>query len=269
VIRLHDVLTKVKQGGFARPTDKTSLEERHKGFSDVEKAMFDALMRIVTIQRGKRDRDLSKETSGTAGMLALHVTGWDWLSPTTKNALRDTQPCVMALTVELIHMKAYREKLMKDSWIGALRMIMELELRDRVKKVQTVLPSGELLTTQEWIWWDELLLPKTQKHPNLVLANLEEKVMSKQHDQQERLALEAADRQVIKKVVAHVAGLACALASSACDSAMSADVHRGLEELVHVSFTSLFSIVRRLVHSPEMSFRGHVANCSKVGRVHC
>lgn len=139
-------------------------------------------------------------------------------------------------------MQQYRPMLLKDKHVGALRMLIELQLKQRIKKVQTIV-RGALQTVQTWVWWDELLLAESQRDPHKILSNIEQNFVLNQQQQQERLALEAIDRDAITKMVNSVAGLACARATSARKSLISSDVLKSLQDLVEVSTISALATV--------------------------
>jgi hypothetical protein len=245
VLTLHNKMVRVIRRGPRRPNDKTAFNEKYDNLPDGDHIACQALVQMVVTKRGKslmkRDRDMTKEFTSVAGMMALHATGWDWMSPALKNPSRDIEPSVRAITMERVHMKGYRPSLLNERHIGALRMLIEIELKARIKKVQTIGATG-LESTQRWVWWDEIVLPESQQDPLAIVSNIEQKFVARQHQHQQRLTLESSDRDAITKVINTVAGLSCARATSDKHSLMSADVLKPLKALVEVSdndFTSL------------------------------
>ena len=232
-------MMRTQRAQSARPKDKKTFEEEFRKLSDGEHVACKALVDMVTTRRSKsgheRTVDMSKESLSVSGTMALHVTSWEWLSSQVKNASRDIEPCVRAITLERVIVKKYRDAALEDPWVGSLRRTLEIALAECVKSVMIMNADGTLRKTREWVWWDGMSVPESLKDPSAVVKSIEEANIQKQQEIAQRLALEKADREAITKVVQHVGNLACAKASSGSHAAMSSDVHDALSNLVYVS----------------------------------
>ncbi|KAG2335348.1 hypothetical protein BDR05DRAFT_954142, partial [Suillus weaverae] len=204
VVRLNNAVTKSMRRLDARPKDKKAFDAAIEAFQDSEQITSEALQQLVLKKRGKHavsNRDLSNEPLAIAGMLALHVTAWEWHSQSIKNPKRDIQPCINAMTLEHTFMLQYRPKLFRDKMAGSLRRIIELSLSKRLEPKQKMTSRKELYTVQQWTWWDGLTLSDALADPSIIMNEIHEDLINKQHKQQERLALETQDRNAIQKLV--------------------------------------------------------------------
>jgi len=206
---------------------------------------------------------MSKESLSVSGTMALHVTSWEWLSSQVKNASRDIEPCVRAITLERVIMKKYRGTALEDTWVGSLRRTLEIALAECVKSVMTMNADGTLRKTREWVWWDGMSAPESLKDPSAVVKSIEEANIQKQQEIAQRLALEKADREAITKVVQHVGNLACAKASSGSHAAMSSDVHDALSNLVYVSVIVIMDHVSSAMGTVSSAGCSDVCSCPR------
>ncbi|KAG2029473.1 hypothetical protein BDR03DRAFT_1018337 [Suillus americanus] len=250
---------KIAQGNVvtkARAADKKALDKAFEELLDTEQVACNALLALVNKKRRTQDasRDLSYEPRSIAGMMVLHTTAWDWLKSGIKNASRDIEPCLRAITIERVYMLQYRPTLLKDKWIGALRRMFEIALMTQVKK-KMIMQGKELVKVQEWVWWDDLALAASQADPDIVVAGIKDKSLLKQQQVQESLALESTDRDAINKLVAIVSNMACAKASTSPIALMSSDVLSHLHDLVDgLQVNSARLRLRTLNDDPVMEF---------------
>ncbi|KAG1770783.1 hypothetical protein EV702DRAFT_1049234 [Suillus placidus] len=217
-----------------RPKDKKELVSAYERLPPNETIANEALMKILQTKRMKanKNRDLASEPQSVAGMLALHTTSWDWLSPTLKNTARDIEPCMKAIAVERQYLRKYRQKMMKDRLIGALRRLIEDTLTPGVRKVQTMNSEMKLCSTQAWVWWDGVALNENQEKPSVVLEGIKDAVIVTQRQLQERLVLENNDHEAINKLIAYIVNMPCGKSSSEPNAPLSSDVVTPLQDLV-------------------------------------
>jgi hypothetical protein len=220
-----------------RVKDRKALAAAFEKLTPNEQIASDALLKILQSKRlkGNQSRDLASEPQGVAGMLALHTTSWDWLSPTLKNTARDIEPCIKAIALERQYVGKYREKLLTDKLVGTLRRILEEMFSPAVKKVATLSKAGKIQTTQEWEWWDGIALSKTQAKPSDVLQRIKDTTIVKQQQMHEQLSLEQNDREAINKMITYVSNMACAQASADANALLSSDVVGPMQDFITVS----------------------------------
>ncbi|KAG2029474.1 hypothetical protein BDR03DRAFT_1018338 [Suillus americanus] len=260
VTRLDNAVTKSMRRSDNRPKDKKAFDAAIERFQDTEQIASQALQQLVLKKRGKHavsNRDLSNESLGIAGTLALHVTAWDWHSLSIKNPMRDMQPCINAITLEHTLMLEYRPKLFRDKWAGSLRRIIELCLSKRLEAKQKMTSRKELYTVQQWTWWDGLTLSDALEDPSKILNEIYEDLVNKQHRQQERLAFETRDRDAIQKIVNYVANMPCSKAFGTPQSNMSHEVVMALTQLVDaLELNSTRLRARAIANNDELQFDG-------------
>ncbi|KAG2053956.1 hypothetical protein BDR06DRAFT_1008148 [Suillus hirtellus] len=163
--------------------------------------------------------------------MGLHVTAWDWASPSIKNNMQDLLPTLQAIILERTHMQHYCPKLLLEPWISALRRLLEMALARYVQPLQTIGRSG-LETKAEWTWWDKLTMSDKQEDPQAIIDTIEDESVQEQHKLEERLMLKQTHTDALQKLVNYVANLPCAKAVSSSDALMSADVLIGLKYLI-------------------------------------
>lgn len=230
-----------------RAKDKKALVSSFDALPEEEIIASETLTKLLQNRRMKanKSRDFSSEPASVAGVMSLHTTAWDWLSPTLKNAARDIEPCMRAIAVERLYVRTYRPRMLEDKYIGALRRLLEETLTLGVKEVTTIDSQGLLSNKRAWLWWDGLVLNPTQEAPAALLEGIKDDIIKEQRQQQDRLVMENADREAIQKLVTYVSNMTCAI--SACPTTMlSADVVTPLQDLVTVSSCpSCYHKVRR------------------------
>jgi len=213
--------------------NKKTFEKRFENLPEQEKILTRSLFELLNMKRLKKNRDMRCNPSTIPGVMALHVTAWDWLflNVKMKNTSRDIMPLVRAITLERSIVKKYRPSLLKEPSIGALRRSLEDTLRACTKERPTIDASGRLVYTQQWTWWDGIELSG-------------DVLTAEQQQQDERLALEDMDRLAITRIVNFISGLSCAKATTEGDSVLSMDVVTPLKRLVYVSVLSLFMSIQ-------------------------
>jgi hypothetical protein len=219
-----------------RPKDKKEVVVFFDALAEEEIIASDTLTKILQTRRMKanKSRDFSSEPASVAGVMSLHTTAWDWLSPTLKNTARDIDPCMRAITVERLYVRTYRPRMLEDKYIGALRHLFEDTLNDGVKEVQTIDSQGLLSNKRGWLWWDGIVLNPAQEAPAVVLEGIKDEDIKAQRQQQERLVVENVDREAIQKLVTYIMNMSCAISASP-QTMVSADVINPLQDLITVS----------------------------------
>lgn len=230
----------LKQRQPPRVKEKKELNSKYDKLPASETIASEALLKMLQSRRMKanKNRDLAGEGQAIAGMMALHTTAWDWLSPTLKNTARDIEPCLKAIAVERQYLGTYRPEVLQDKFIGALRRLVEEALSAGVKKVYKVNPGATLTSERQWVWWDGVALPETHETIEQVLGSIKDTMIVQQRKTQERLLLENQDREAITKLVTYVTNMACAQSSSDANAPVSSDVITPLHDLITVSVSS-------------------------------
>ncbi|KAG2125136.1 uncharacterized protein EDB93DRAFT_1110324 [Suillus bovinus] len=252
VLRLNNLMMKEKKALTPRPKDKKTLDAAFEKLPENERIASEALTKILLSHRSKtgpRSRDFALEPKSIAGMMALHTTTWDWLSPTIKNTQRDIDPCMKAIAVERTYLVQYRAKLLKDK-------LFELSLEPRMKKLQTLDPAtGKLRSGKVWVWWDNLNLTSAQGDPSVVLKALEDKTITSHKQTQARLTLEQADREEINKLIGYFCNLPCVRATRGTTSLVSADVMGPFRQVIQgIEINTARKRYRTLEADPEAVF---------------
>jgi hypothetical protein len=230
-------MTLAKQNIPARAKERKELLHEYDVLPEEERFANESLMKILMSRRTKanKSRDLLAEPPSIMGTIALHSTGWDWLSPTHRNTARDLEPCVKAIAVERKYVMRYRPKLFEDKYVATLRRLLENSLQPGVRKIQHIDLARQVTTVHAWLWWDEIPLPTTHEAPAVVLQGLEDSLVKEQSQMRERLALEHEDRVALTKMIAYLTSMPLALSSSDATAMLSADIATPLEALITVS----------------------------------
>ncbi|KAG1739081.1 hypothetical protein EDD22DRAFT_959421 [Suillus occidentalis] len=216
-----------------RAKDKKALVSAFDALPEEDIIASETLTKLLQNRRMKanKSRDFSSEPGTVAGVMSLHTTAWDWLSPTLKNTARDIDPCMRAITVERFYVRTYRPRMLEDKYIGALRRLLEEMLTLGVKEVTTIDSHGLLSNKRAWLWWDGLVLSPTQEAPAVLLEGIKDDIIKEQRQQQDSLVMETADREAIQKLVTYISNMPCAISS--CPTTMlSADVINPLQDLI-------------------------------------
>lgn len=260
MVRLSNCMALAKQNIPARAKERKEVLQEFERLPEDDRIANEALLKILMARRTKanKSRDLLSEPPSISGTIALHSTGWDWLSPTHRNTARDLEPCIKAIAVERKYVMMYRPKLFEDKYVATLRRLLEETLQPGVRKVQKFDQANKLTTVHAWLWWDEIPLPSAQEPPSVVLQGIEDSLVMEQSQMRERLELEHADREAIKKLVAYIASMPIALSSSEASAVLSADIAYPLEALItvsrRVSCVFTYPVVRRGSHRPRRMY---------------
>lgn len=241
---LDNEMSRLKRENVTRPGDKKALDKVYDALPLTEKQSMKALLDVMRAQRTQRSkhmspdsviRDLSQESTKTPGVLALHVTSFDWFTMMVKNSGRDLDPSVRAIIVELTILGKYRAKLLSQPLIGFLRKRMEIVFEERVMTQQVIGSSGRLTSVAVWKWWDGLSVPDDVGNVDALTTSLAKADIGQNLATQCRLAKETEDRDMIARLVYHIASQPCSRASSGSKSAMSHDLLQPMKDLIHVS----------------------------------
>jgi hypothetical protein len=235
-MRLNNKMTMLQRRMQPRPKDRTEFDAKFEALPAMEKITSTGLTNVIGERRkptAPKTRSMAAEPKGLLGIMALHVTSWDWLHPSLKNSARDIAPMGEAITLERLYADSYRHELLSDVSIGALRRMLEICLEGKAKKQQTYV-NARLVTDKKWKWWDGIVLDDSQADPTKVTKEIQETFAVNVQQTQQRLALETADRDAITKAVSYISNMACARAGESSHSQMSADVAKPLALLVAV-----------------------------------
>ncbi|KAG1760403.1 hypothetical protein EDD22DRAFT_848527 [Suillus occidentalis] len=216
--------------------DKKVLISAFDALLEEEIIASETLTKLLQNRRMKanKSQDFSSKPVSVAGVLSLHTTAWDWLSPTLENAARDIDPCMRAIIVKHSYVHTYRPHMLEDKYIGALHRLLKEMLTSGVKEVTTIDLQGLLSNKQAWLWWDGLVLSPAQDAPAVLLEGIKDDIITEQHQQQESLVMETADREAIQKLVTYISNMSCAISSSPT-MMLSANVVNPLQDLMTLS----------------------------------
>jgi len=234
--------------------------------SKVDVAASESLVQLIMKKRLAKSRDLSSEDRFLPLVIGAHVTSWDWTSPTLKNAKRDITPNINAMFLERAIAKSYRQRLLRNDYIGCLRTILDDILTKASKESMTIDPAtGSLVSERTWAWWDGLVVLKESPDVDTVLGKIQESFCTTQVGRQRRKELEKADKEAITKLVTTIANMPCARATNERNSNMSADLMVAVENLIDVS--DLYPICIPAGVRPTADSHGHVGigGCSTRG----
>ena len=264
VLTLHNRVQDVQSN---RPKDTKSFDASCKAMSKVDVAASESLVQLIMKKRLAKSRDLSSEDRFLPLVIGAHVTSWDWTSPTLKNAKRDITPNINAMFLERAIAKSYRQRLLRNDYIGCLRTILDDILTKASKESMTIDPAtGSLVSERTWAWWDGLVVLKESPDVDTVLGKIQESFCTTQVGRQRRKELEKADKEAITKLVTTIANMPCARATNERNSNMSADLMVAVENLIDVS--DLYPICIPAGVRPTADSHGHVGigGCSTRGR---
>ncbi|KAG2130761.1 hypothetical protein DEU56DRAFT_757826 [Suillus clintonianus] len=234
VMRLNNTMTRLNRQMQPRPKDRKEFDALYDALPAIDKITSSGLTDLIGERRkgpAPRTRSMSTEPQRLPGMMALHVTSWDWQHPSLKNSVRDIAPVVHAITLERLYSERYRPELLRDGTIAALRRMLEMCLADKAIKQQTWV-NMKLITEKRWKWWDGIILDESQEDPTKVTRGIHESFAKNAEQTQAKLALETMDREAITKAVSYISNMACAKAGESSHSKLSADVARPLALLV-------------------------------------
>ncbi|KAG1831405.1 hypothetical protein EV424DRAFT_1343135 [Suillus variegatus] len=197
-----------------------ALNTKYTSLPVAETLVSKVLSKFLTSKRmknGPKSWNLAMESQAIAGMMALHTTSWNWLSPSLKNGPRDIKPVIRAIAIEQMYLKKYT---IPGSCV--------------TKKVQILGEASQLKHVQEWVWWDRLKLGESQLDPKEVLKSIEDTTVIEQQNTCDRLLLEERDWDALHKFVGYMMSMPCVLSMSSPTSLLSADVACPLIEVIKV-----------------------------------
>ncbi|KAG1727323.1 hypothetical protein EDB19DRAFT_1914266 [Suillus lakei] len=231
VLRLQNELTTtIALSQQSKPfKDRKEVDEKFAKLGTSGKDDLKKLQNVMALRKG-RGRDLTIEPQMTPGILALHVTSWDWNSSTSKNSKRDVQPFIKAILLDLSRDRTRREDLFNDPLIAGLRKILEGVIAKHTKAIHMIGENGGTIKRKRWSWYDGAEIPSDVTPTKAVSLMADDHVM--QAHIQRRQELEAGDRSDFIKLISYVEHIAGAKATSSTHSPMAANVVRALQTLI-------------------------------------
>ncbi|KAG1901145.1 uncharacterized protein F5891DRAFT_1187843 [Suillus fuscotomentosus] len=231
VLRLQNNLTTMSAHKSKRKPFK-DRKEVNEAFAQLGSDAQDNLQKLHTLMlaRKGRGRDLTSEPQDVPGILAMHVTSWDWHTRISKNGKRDAEPLIKAVLLDLVKIRKRREGLFKDPMVAGLRTILEGVIAKHTRAVNTSEESGQIVKRKRWLWYDGAKIP-----PN-VTPTVETVLTADCHAihacMQSCQDMEGNDRAAIMKLVEYVEHMSIAKATST-HSLAAVNVVRGLKKLIH------------------------------------
>ncbi|KAG1769734.1 hypothetical protein EV702DRAFT_1049611 [Suillus placidus] len=256
VLRLQNKLTTAAARSLQRNPfkDRNEVDEKFASLEPDEKANLKKLQNVIAFRKG-RGRDLTTEPQVTPGVLALHVTSWDWNNCMSKNSKRDMDPFIKAILLDLDGDRTRREGLFNDPLVAGLRQTLEDVIAKHTQATNVIGESGRTIKRKRWLWYDGAEIP-----PGVTpIATVSESLMAIDHVMQARIQrrheLEGRDRTAIIKLISYIEHLAIAKATSSTQSPMAANVVRGLQTLMlELEINSSRLRARALEGDDSMSF---------------
>jgi hypothetical protein len=211
--------------------DRKEVNEKFAKLGTSGKDDLKILQNLMASRKG-RGRDLTIEPQMTSGILALHVTSWDWNTSTSKNSKRDVEPFVKAILFDLGRDRARRENLFKDPLIAGLRKVLEDLIAKHTNAVKMTGENGRTIKRKRWLWYDGAEIPSDitpTKTVSLAADNY-----ATQARIQRLQELEAGDRSDFIKLISYIQHMSGAKATSSTRSPMAANIVRALQTLIRV-----------------------------------
>ncbi|KAG1863221.1 hypothetical protein DFJ58DRAFT_774470 [Suillus subalutaceus] len=232
VLRLQNKLTTIiARSQHGKPfKDRKEVDEKFERLGSGGKGDLKKLREVMSFRKG-RGRDLMTESQVIPGILALHVTSWDWNNCASKNSKRDVDPFIKAILLDLGRDRTRREDLFNDPLIAGLRKMLEDVIAKRTKAINMTGKGGRTIKRTRWLWYDGAEIP-SDVTPTTT-ATLTDDVHVVDARIQRRHELEGHDRAAIVKLISYVKHMASAKATSSTHSPMAANVVRGLQNLIH------------------------------------
>ncbi|KAG2029517.1 hypothetical protein BDR03DRAFT_1018283 [Suillus americanus] len=232
VLRLQNNLTTMS----ARKRKSEPFKDRKEvdeAFAQLESDAQDNLQKLhaLMLARKGRGRDLTSEQQDVPGILAMHVTNWDWHTHISKNGKRDREPLIKAVLLDLVKIRKRREGLFKDPMVAGLRTILEEVIAKHTRAVNTSGENGQTVKRKRWLWYDGAKIPPDVT-PTLETVLTEDCHTIHAH-MQSRQDMEGNDRAAIMKLVGYVERMFVAKATSSTHSPVAANVVRELKKLIH------------------------------------
>ncbi|KAG1719065.1 hypothetical protein EDB19DRAFT_2030564 [Suillus lakei] len=138
--------------------DRKEVDEKFAKLGTSGKDDLKTLQNLMALRKGW-GRDLTIEPQMTPGILALHVTSWDWNNSTSKNSKRDVEPFVKAILFDLRRDRARRENLFNDPLVAGLRKVLEDLIAKHTKAVNMIGENGRTMKRKRWLWYDGAEIP--------------------------------------------------------------------------------------------------------------
>jgi hypothetical protein len=184
------------------------------------------------LARKGRGRDLTSESQDVPGILAMHVTSWDWHTRISKNGKRDTEPLIKAVLLDIVKARKRREGLFKDPMVAGLRTILERVIAESTRGVSKFGENGQVVKRKGWLWYDGAEIPPDVT-PTLEIVPSDD-CHTIHARMQSRQDMEGNDHAAIMKLVGYVERMLVAKATSSTHSPVAANVVRGLKKLIRV-----------------------------------
>ncbi|KAG2031386.1 hypothetical protein BDR03DRAFT_986444 [Suillus americanus] len=232
VLRLQNKLTTtVARSQQSQPfKDRKEVDENFERLGSAGKNDLKKLRNMMALRKG-RGRDLTTEPQVIRGILALHVTSWDWNNCVSKNSKRDMEPFIKAILLDLGRERTRREDLFNDPLVAGLRKILEDVIAKHAGAINMIGEGGRTIKRKRWSWYDGAEIPSDVAPTTTATLTDDEHVMDARI--QHRHELEGHDRAAIIKLISYVKHMAGAKATSSTHSPMAANVVRGLQNLIH------------------------------------
>jgi hypothetical protein len=233
VLRLQNKLTTtIARSRQSKPfKDRKEIDEKFERLGSGSKNDLKRLRDVIASRKGRR-RDLMAEPQAIPGILALHVTSWNWNKCASKNSKRDMEPFIKAILLDLGRDRARREDLFNDPLVAGLRKILEGVIAKHTNAINIIGEGRRTIKRKRWLWYDGAEIPSD------VAPTTTASLMDDDHVIDARIQhhheLEGHDRAAIIKLISYVKHMAGVKATSSTHSPMAANVVRGLQNLIHV-----------------------------------
>jgi hypothetical protein len=233
VLRLQNKLTTtIARSQQSKPfKDRKEVDEKFERLGSEGKNDLKRLRDMIASRKG-RGRDLMAEPQVIPGILALHVTSWNWNECASKNSKRDVEPLIKAILLDLGRERARREDLFNDPLVAGLRKILEGVIAKHTNAINIIGEGRRTIKQKRWLWYDGAEIP-SDVAPTTTASLMDDNYVIDAHVQH-RHELEGHDRAAIIKLISYVKHMESAKATSSTHSPMAANVVRGLQNLIHV-----------------------------------
>jgi len=241
----------------SRPNDKKKLSARWEGFDATTKQAGTMLFDALKAMAGKINIEPTPAQQKITGMNALLSTGWDWRrAAPSKSKQRDYHPVAEALMLELEYVDTYREELLEDPDIAALRQKLEEAIASCERTTQMALVAaentsgGKVMKTgsrKRSVYWDGLQV--AAKTPGEQVDGTRSKKQLMRIKKQQ--GMEQRDREEITKIVQQLTQTDMAKLSKSTESAVAMEVAIAVNALIEVS------VLPRTVREPFAALTDH------------
>jgi hypothetical protein len=233
VLRLQNKLTTtIACSRQSKPfKDRKEIDEKFERLGSGSKNDLKRLRDVIASRKG-RGRDLKAEPQAIPGILALHVTSWNWNKCASKNSKRDMEPFIKAILLDLGRDRARREDLFNDLLVAGLQKILEGVIAKHTNAINIIGEGRRTIKRKRWLWYDGAEIPSDVAPTTTASLMDDDHVIDTRI--QHRHELEGHDRAAIIKLISYVKHMAGAKATSSTHSPMAANVVQGLQNLIHV-----------------------------------